>query len=50
LLEYKTLENFDRTLLPNRSSMPEYLQSLKLSNILTELRYLQFYGALFNSI
>jgi len=30
--------------------MPKYLQSLDLIKILAELRYLQFYGALFNSI
>jgi len=30
--------------------MPKYLQSLKLSKILTELCYLRFYGASFNGI
>jgi len=30
--------------------MPQYLQSLYLSKILTELCYLQFYGASVNSI
>jgi len=30
--------------------MPKYLQSLKQVKILTELHYLQFYGASFNNI